>query len=117
MSATTKEELIEEIISNARRDRKRLEAVADGLTQKFQNIGEVATMGEGDEAVLDPEVAAAFSEEITKVSEALCRVNHELVELVKIDSKKAPALAEPTKLSPEELQSAYEEIHPEEQPN
>lgn len=84
MPEKTERTLVDEIIENARRDRKRLEAVADGLTHGFGRLGD--SVEENGEA-LDPEVSAAFAEEIAQVSDSLTKVNQQLVELVKIDAK------------------------------
>lgn len=106
----TREDLIEEIIANARRDRKRLEAVADGLVNNF---AKVPTPDQAeDPAEFDPEIAAAFAEEIAHVGDSLTRVNQQLVELVKTETKAKKAA--PGRLSPEEVESAYEAILPEE---
>ena len=106
--AFSKENLVEEIISNARRDRKRLEACADGLTHGFNSVGSATEEG------LDPEVAAAFAEEIAGISDALTNINKQLVELVKME-KSAPAEPpSPTKLTPDEIADAYEQIKPSE---
>ena len=86
MTEKTEKTLVDEIIENARNDRKRLEAVADGLTRGFDRTGDIA---EDENQALDPEVSAAFAEEIAKVSDSLTRVNQQLVELVKIDAKKS----------------------------
>lgn len=82
----TEKTLVDEIIENARNDRRRLEAVADGLTRGFDRTGDIA---EDENQALDPEVSAAFAEEIAKVSDSLTRVNQQLVELVKIDARKS----------------------------
>ena len=107
---TSKESLIEEILANARKDRTMLESVAEGL---LKNIQETSVSGEEDLKV-DPEVAAAFAEQLTDVSEALTKINHELVELVKMERKQA---AVPNKLDKDELESAYDEIQPQEEPD
>ena len=65
MARTSRESLIEEIISNTRRDRVRLEACADGLTQGF---GRMSATEDEEGNPLDPEVAAAFAEEIARIS-------------------------------------------------
>lgn len=105
-----REELVEEIIRNARKDRQRLEAVADGLLE-----GSKTFLSADDEGEINTEVAAAFAEEVSKVSDSLTRINHELVEIVKADRKSAAAV--PDRLDPSTVDEAYEEISPEEQPN
>lgn len=106
--ATTREILIEEIISNARRDRKRLEAAADGLANGMKQ-GDPEDPESGS---YDPDVAAAFAEELSRLGDSLTRVNQQLVELVKADRKKSAE--EPTKLGKAEVEEVYDEIHPEE---
>lgn len=106
-----RDQLIEEIVDNARRDRKRLETTLQGLTTGFKSFTE-----NPDEAEqLNTEVAAAYAEIIAKVGEVLTRVNHELVELIKAD--KNVQKVGPGKLDPSDVQDVYEEISPEEQPN
>jgi uncharacterized protein YoxC len=55
------------------------------LTLGFGRLGENV---ENNGDTLDPEVSAAFAEEIAKVTDSLSKVNQQLVELVKIDAKK-----------------------------
>jgi len=101
--------LVDEIIENARADRKRLEAVANGLTHGFGQLGD----SEGDGEALDPEVSAAFAEEIAKVTDSLSKINQQLVELVKIDVKRTPVDQKPTadgSLSKKEKESIYDEL-------
>lgn len=109
MSELNKKTLIEEVIENARRDRKRLEAVADGLTNGFGQLGDNVT-GEGEP--LDPEVSAAFAEEIAKVSDSLSKIQQQLVEIVKIDAKREleKPQRDPSKLSQLEKEELYEEL-------
>ncbi len=102
--------LVDEIIENARRDRKRLEAVANGLTQGFGRLGDTA---DENEETLDPEVSAAFAEEIAKVSDSLTKVNQQLVELVKIDAKKSAEIEKKPgsgKISRKEADAIYDEL-------
>lgn len=111
MAKTSKDNLIEEIIANTRRDRIRLEACADGLTKGF---GRMNAATEDEQEQLDPEVAAAFAEEIARISEALTNSNKQLVELVKLETKAAPELPDPDKLSKSDLESVYNTIKPQE---
>jgi hypothetical protein len=99
-----KKTLVDEVIENARRDRKRLEAVADGLTHGFDS--------KDDSEELDPEVSAAFAEEIAKISDSLTKVNQQLVELIKVDAKKNPPAdaAKPEKLSKQDKEDLYDEL-------
>jgi len=110
MAITTKEVLTEEIIKNARRDRKRLEAVADGLVNGFAKIPDEGA----DQSEFDPEVAAAFAEEIAKIGDSLTKVNQQLVELVKIEHKNVPAPLDISKLGKSDVEDVYNEIQPQE---
>lgn len=100
-----------EIISNARRDRKRLEAVADGLLEGSRASADP----DSPEGEINTEVAAAFAEEIAKISDSLTRTNQQLVELLKADRKSAAAA--PTRLDSADVEDALDQIQPEEQPN
>ena len=104
MTMTTKESLVDEIIENARKDRKRLESVAKGLT------GGLFNLGSEDDGTVDEETAAAFAEEISKISDSLTKINQGLIELVKMDAKKAVAQPDPTKLSEADKESLYDEV-------
>jgi hypothetical protein len=113
MPEKTEKTLVDEIVENARRDRKRLEAVADGLTHGFGRLGDTV---EEDGEPLDPEVSAAFAEEISKVADSLTKVNQQLVELVKIDARVAsksednkPA-AKDGKITKKEAEDIYDEL-------
>lgn len=106
----SKESLTDEIISNARRDRKRLEAVADGLVNGF---AKVPSQEDDDPNEFNPDVAAAFAEEIAKIGDSLTRVNQQLVELVKIEGKKVVD-QNPVKLGKEDIDDVYNEIKPQE---
>ena len=111
MSEMTKKTLVDEILENARRDRKRLESIADGLTHGFGQLGD-STFQEGEPA--DPEVSAAFAEEIAKISDSLCKINQQLVELVKIDAKKEEMKPkDPAKMTTAEKEAIYEEMQQE----
>jgi hypothetical protein len=113
LNPLSKEDLIAEILRNARRDRVRLETVADGLVNGFSLVPKP---GEQSEQDFDPEVAAAFAEEISKIGDSLSKINHELVELVKLDRKSQPDDG-PKKLGPDQVEDAYDEIQPQEIPN
>ncbi len=109
---TTREILTEEIIANARRDRKRLEAVANSLTTRYDEIK--AEMGKREEeSPLIPEVSAAFAEDIARLSDSLTRVNQQLVELVKIEHRRSPP-EEQEKLGQGDVERVYDEIQPQE---
>jgi hypothetical protein len=109
---TTRETLIEEIIFNARRDRKRLEAVADGLVGGFV---QVKRPDEDPTEEFDPEVAAAFAEEISKIGDSLSKITHELVELVKLSRRSEDGPVK--RLDAGELEATYDLIQPEEKAN
>lgn len=117
MAEKTEKTLVDEIIENARKDRKRLEAVADGLTQGFGRFGD-SVQEEGEP--LDPEVSAAFAEEIAKVADSLTKVNQQLVELVKIDAKASRAaednkpVSKGGKISKGEAEAIFDELSGEE---
>jgi hypothetical protein len=103
------EQLIEEIVNNARDDRERLIACADGL-RKFAEKGGVGSGGDGEG--MDPEVALALSEQIAKVSDSLTKINQQLVTLVQIDSKKKADgdVAGDGKLSKKDKEEVYAEL-------
>lgn len=108
---TKKEALIDEIIENARRDRKRLEMVADGLINDFKKITDDSSEEEIEQGVPE-EFASAYAEEISKISDSLSRVNQQLVEIVKADRKSNPTA--PDKLGKDDLEEALDEIQPQE---
>lgn len=116
MGIISKQSLTEEIIENARNDRKRLEAVAEGLTHGF---GQFQDNSSEDGGGLDPEVSAAFAEEIAKVTDSLSKINQQLVELVKIDAKKEAdkPTKDPAKMSKDEKEALYEELQTQEELN
>lgn len=102
-----KEDLLNEIIANSRRDRKRLEAAMDGLL----NLSTKFSQEEEVDQEVNTEVAAAFAEQIAKLGDSLTRVNHELVEIVKADKKSATPS---DRLNPSDVADVYDEIQPEE---
>jgi hypothetical protein len=77
----TKTDLIEEVIANARRDRSRLEKVADALLTVSSDTPEAPA--EGEEAIAQAAASAAVSEELSKVTDSLTKINQQLVEIVK----------------------------------
>lgn len=113
MTEKTEKTLVDEIIENARNDRKRLEAVANGLTRGFDRFGDTA---EEEGQPTDPEVAAAFAEEIAKISDSLTRVNQQLVELVKVDAKRSAVdpnnkpVSKGTPISRKDAEEIYDEL-------
>jgi hypothetical protein len=110
MAKMTMESLTEEIVANARRDRARLESCADGLTHGFDR----RAAADDEQEQLDPEVAAAFAEEIAGVSEALTNVNKTLLEVIKLQLKSVPEVEDPTKLNKLQTAAVYDEINPQE---
>ena len=104
MKPITKESLIEEIVHNARRDRVRLESAISGL---IKNLNEVSETSEDS----DPEVSAAFAEEISKVTDSLSKVDQRLVELVKLETKKEENPKKGNKgLTAEEKEQLFDEV-------
>jgi len=80
-----RDQLAAEIVENARKDRARLEKVANGLANGLQSVVSDNESAEGG----DSEMAVAFAEELAKVTDSLTRVNQQLVELVKAEKKKS----------------------------
>lgn len=81
MTTKTKTDLIDEVIENARRDRARLERVADALLTVSADTEEAPA--EGEEKIANAAASAAVSEELSKVTDSLTKINQQLVELVK----------------------------------
>lgn len=111
----SREKLTDMIVADARRDRKRLETVADGLATGFKSLANGGEDGESEDG-LDSDVVTAYAEEIAAISDSLSKITHELVELVKLE-KKGERDIPAGKLNPQELEDAFNEIQPEEQPN
>lgn len=80
-----KKELYEEVIENARRDRARLEKVADALLTVSADTEEAPA--EGEEKIANAAASAAVSEELSKVTDSLTKINQGLIELVKYQRK------------------------------
>jgi hypothetical protein len=76
MDTEQDEGLVSEIVENARSDRARLTKVADKL-------GELMSSPLVSDGEAEPEVALTISEEMSRVTDSLTRVNQQLVELVK----------------------------------
>lgn len=99
------DQLVEEIVNNARDDRERLILCAEGL-RKFAEKGGAESEGDGEG--MDPDVALALSEQIAKISDSLTKINQQLVMLVQIDSKKEKGdLAGDGKLSKKDKEEVY----------
>lgn len=73
------------MIANARRDRARLEKVADALLTVSDDTEEAPAVGE--EKIANAAASAAVSEELSKVTDSLTKINQQLVELVKHERK------------------------------
>jgi hypothetical protein len=71
---------VEEVITNARRDRIRLEKVADAL---LTVSADDQVRSEGEQMIAQAAASAAVSEELSKVTDSLTKINQQLVELIK----------------------------------
>lgn len=98
-------ELTDEIKSNARNDRARLESLCDGLLKLSNNA----------ETMLGDEMAkVAVAEQLTRATDSLTRVNSQLVELAKIQLKRdLLSKASSKDASNSERESLYDEIQKE----
>lgn len=92
------DQLIELILENAKKDRKKLETVCDALL-KIGSVGEFQ----------DPEAQASVAIPMAKVAEALTKNNAQLVELVKIKVRSVPKKEE--EFSDDDLAEAYEQLN------
>lgn len=102
----TKENLIDEIVKNARSDRKRLEAVANGLTNTIEQLED-----DSETQGIDPEVSAAFAEELSKITDSLSKVDQRLVELVKLETKnEVDPKKSKTGMSEAEKEDLYDQV-------
>ena len=77
--------ILDEITENVRRDRKRLELVAEKLVSVLKDEGD------DEEHPRDPLAAVGLAENVAKISDALTRSNGLLVELAKMKSKESIA--------------------------
>src|SRR5260370_6969558 len=71
--------LVDEIKENAGRERESLEKMCDGITK----------LSEDPSVAAEPMARIGLAENISRLSEALTRSNAQLVELAKIEAKKA----------------------------
>lgn len=92
------EDLIKEIIENARRDRARLEDVSSALLSSITVAG-----------VEDPLAKAAMAEQLARVTDSLSKTNQQLVELVKIHAKQDPA-GKAKAMAESDKESLFDEI-------
>ena len=98
------EDLQSEIVKNAREDRQRLVQIADGL----KSLAEKKTdEGSGE---LDPEVAMMLSDQLSKVSDSLVKINQQLVELVRIDTRKIPSPQDIAKFNNKERDHLFDDL-------
>lgn len=77
------DELVTEIVSNARRDRKILEGVQDAIEK-------TSVQGTDPDS---PELKVLMAEKISLISDSLARVQQTLVELAKIKSREKSRVA------------------------
>lgn len=98
------EQLREEIVENSRKDRERLEQVADGL---LKLVDKERSAEEQVASELPAEAAAAVSEELSKITDSLTKINAGLIELVKIDAKSP---ADPKARLEKQRDTIYDEI-------
>lgn len=67
------DDLAEEVLKNARKDRERLEGYVDQM---------------GNSAISDPDLAAALADSMVAVSEALTKNNAQFVEVLKVKQRR-----------------------------
>lgn len=101
------EELQKEIIDNARADRARLVDVADGLVKM---MGKAKQGNDDQDTRIDPEVAMALSDQLSSVTDSLTKVNQQLVELVRIDTRRILTPQELAKFNSKDKDSVYAEL-------
>lgn len=103
---TATEKLIQEIVSNSREDRGRLVEVANSLKSMLNEV-----KGRAPDDDLQPDVALNISEEMSRISDSLTKINQQLVELVKLDKKQNFESKRP--ISEKDREDLYENIeHP-----
>lgn len=74
----TKKDLVEEIKENARKDRQRLEKLCDDILKLTENAELMAQEG----------TSVVLAEHLTRATDSLTKVNSQLVELAKLQTKK-----------------------------
>lgn len=97
---TTTEQLFQEILDNARRDRKTLEEVRDGLVKAAKTAA--AQVAEDGGLTM-----MAIAEQVAKLADSLTRSNAQLVEISKVKAKEGPPPEDDAKDS---VDSIYDEI-------
>ena len=105
-----KKELFDEVIENARRDRARLEKVADALLTVSTDTEEAPA--EGEEKIANAAASAAVSEELSKVTDSLTKINQSLVTLVTLERKRAQA-EDDKKMENEDKEDVYARLEKE----
>jgi hypothetical protein len=80
---TTTGSLAEEIKRNVRRDRERLEKLQDKILSSLDQ-----PVSDGEEGV-PAHVMAAMADGVSRIADALTRSNSQLVEMAKMESRKA----------------------------
>lgn len=95
MTITT-EQLFQEILTNARRDRKTIETVQDDLIKAVKSV----------QVQEDGLTMMAIAEQLAKLADSLTRTNAALVEISKVQAKNGPPPEDPK----ENADSIYDEI-------
>lgn len=107
-------DLIDEVIQNARRDRARLEKVADALVVISEDTEEAPA--EGEEKIANAAASAAVSEDLSRITDSLTKITHELVELVKHQRRMAQDDDEKS-LDNKDKDDVYDRLEKERKPN
>lgn len=89
------DELLEEAHRNIKEDRDRLAAVLEDLRNSVSS---------------DPELKPMLLKSVIFATDGLTRVNSQLVELVRIEARKAPASTSESGLTADEKEKLMEEI-------
>jgi len=105
-----KKELFEEVIENARRDRARLEKVADALLTVSADTEEAPA--EGEEKIANAAASAAVSEELSKVTDSLTKINQGLIELVK-HQRRTQQQQDDEKMNSDDKEDVYKRLEKE----
>jgi hypothetical protein len=94
-----KKTLVEEILENARKDRIRIE----NLLEKMLKVSSVP-------GVEDDLAQVAVAEQVADLTDSLTKMNQQLVELVKVQSKNKEEEPKEGTLSKKEREAAFDEI-------
>lgn len=92
------DDLMDEVLKNARSDRQRLEGYVDQM---------------GKSSINDPELAAALADSMVAVSEALTKNNAQFVEVLKVRQKRDEAGDNTEDFGSDETENMFEEIEEE----